>query len=54
MEGYFSPTDNSLKISVSNVPEFQKLLSQAKKEADQLQETIHQLENFSLNIRFDC
>lgn len=35
-----------------NLPEFKKLIKQAKKEADQLQETINRLENFELAIDF--
>lgn len=53
MEGYLSSQDNTLKISVTNIAEFQNLLSQVKKEADQLNETIRQLEKFELNIQFD-
>ena len=36
-----------------NLPEFNALLEQAKREADQLQKTINRLENFELNIDFN-
>lgn len=42
-----------LKIEVMNLPEFNALLEQAKREADQLQKTINRLENFELNIDFN-
>ena len=35
-----------------NLPEFRKLVKQAKTEADQLQETINRLKNFELAIDF--
>lgn len=41
-----------LRIEVMNLPEFKKLIKQAKKEADQLRETINRLENFELAIDF--
>ena len=41
-----------LNINVTNLPEFQKLIRQAKQEADQLQSTINRLSNFELNIDF--
>lgn len=54
MDGYFDKgrigENGNLKIEVTNVPEFKSLLLKAKEEADQLQGTIDQLENFDLNI----
>ena len=42
-----------LRIEVSNLPEFEELIEQAKKEADQLQETLNRLRYFDLNIDFE-
>lgn len=53
MNGYLNTQESTLKISLTNIEEFKNLLSQAKKEADQLNETIRQLEVFELNIQFD-
>ena len=54
MDGYFREGQvgeaGILKISVTNIPELKKLLNQAKEEANQLQDTIRQLENFDLSI----
>lgn len=54
MEGYYTKeTDlhtGRLHIEVVNLPEFKKLIKQAKLEADQLQKTINRLENFELLI----
>lgn len=44
--------DGTLSINVTNIPEFNELLQQAKKEANQLQQTIDRLSNFELNINF--
>ena len=64
MEGYFRRnSDNedcmdseaskgTLYIDMDNIPEFHALLSQARKEADQLNETIRKLERFDLEISF--
>lgn len=61
MKGYYIPSQNSkglevptgrLHIEVSNMPEFRKLVEQAKMEADQLKKTIDQLQYFELNIDF--
>ena len=56
MHGYFTKeTDlhtGRLHIEVVNLPEFKKLIKQAKLEADQLQKTINRLENFELLIEF--
>ena len=56
MEGYSTKeTDlhtGRLHIEVVNLPEFKKLIKQAKLEADQLQKTINRLENFELLIEF--
>ena len=40
----------NLRISVTNIPEFETLIEQAQKEADQLRETVRQLATFYLNI----
>ena len=61
MKGYYEPNQSGkglevptgrLSIEVSNMPEFQKLVEQAKQEADQLKKTIDQLQYFELNIDF--
>lgn len=61
MKGYYNPEQNGkglevptgrLSIEVSNIPEFYKLIEQAKEEADQLKITIDQLRHFELNIDF--
>lgn len=56
MEGYFDTKNDGngkLNISITNMPEFRKLLSQAEKEARQLNNTISELRNFELSIEFD-
>lgn len=62
MKGYFiedqsksvgDTTTGRLLIEVKNLPEFQNLISQAEKEADQLLRTIDQLSNFELKIDFN-
>lgn len=61
MKGYYDPeqsgkgmevTTGRLSIEVRNIPEFRKLVEQAKQEADQLKKTIDQLQYFELNIDF--
>ena len=56
MEGYYTKeTDlhtGRLHIEVVNLPEFKKLIKQAKLDADHLQKTIKRLENFELLIEF--
>lgn len=43
---------SELRISAENLPEFRVLLAQAKKEAEQLNNTIAQLSRFELLISF--
>lgn len=61
MKGYYEPNQSGkglevptgrLSIEVRNMPEFRKLVEQAKQEADQLKKTIDQLQYFELNIDF--
>lgn len=61
MKGYYTQEENGkglrvptgrLRIEVTNLPEFQALINQAKQEADQLQRTINRLSNFNLEIDF--
>lgn len=61
MKGYYNPEQSGtglevptgrLSIEVKNMPEFRKLVEQAKQEADQLKKTIDQLQYFELNIDF--
>ncbi len=44
--------DNHLKISAKNLPEFRDLIDQAKREAQQLNETISKLSRFDFDIEF--
>ena len=54
MEGYYIEEADlhtgRLRIEVANLPEFRKLIKQAKEEADQLYKTINRLEKFELSI----
>lgn len=61
MKAYYNPDQSGtglevpigrLNIEVKNMPEFRKLVEQAKQEADQLKKTIDQLQYFELNINF--
>ena len=56
MEGYYIEEADlhtgRLRIEVANLPEFRKLIKQAKEEADQLQRTINRLKNFEMEITF--
>lgn len=57
MEGYYrkgcpKPDSGRLSIEVMNLPDFYALIKQAKKEADQLYQTLGRLENFEFNIDF--
>lgn len=45
-------TGDQLKVSAENLPEFYRLLKQAKKEAEQLNQTISQLSCFEFSIGF--
>lgn len=51
-ESQFPVSTGRLNISVTNLPEFKKLLKQAE-EAEQLKETIRLLQIFDLKIDFD-
>lgn len=44
--------EEKLMISAENIPEFQKLLRKAEKEAEQLNQTLNQLSHFDFSIRF--
>ena len=53
MDGYFINNKNNtgiLNIEIKNIAALKDLVEKAKKEADQLSETINQLENFDLKI----
>lgn len=57
MEGYFvktegNPPSGTLHFDVQNLPEFQKLITQVKEEADRLQQTINQLSTFDFKVNF--
>lgn len=41
-----------LMISAENIPELHELIDKAKKEAEQLNQTLNQLSHFDLSIRF--
>lgn len=57
IEGYYTkglgPSTGTLYIEAKNLPEFRKLVNQAKEEADQLQATINRLKCFELEIAFN-
>lgn len=44
--------DGTLYISATNIQEFKCLINKAKKQADELQDTINQLEFFNLHFKF--
>lgn len=50
MYGYF--VNGCLNISVTNMEEFNLLLERAKKEAQQLNNTIDELSSFELKLNF--
>jgi hypothetical protein len=52
MFGNYSSNDGTLNILVTNFKEFESLIDKAKKQADELQETINQLEFFNLRFKF--
>lgn len=52
-ESQFPVSTGRLNISVTNLPEFKKLLKQAEEEAEQLKKTICLLQFFNLKIDFD-
>lgn len=45
---------NTLLISVTNLPDFEDLLKQARKEAEQLNSTLDKLSNFKFKISFSA
>lgn len=51
MDGNYS-SDGTLYIKATNLQKFQKLIEKAKKQADELQDTINQLEFFDFNFKF--
>lgn len=44
--------DGTLYISATNIQEFKCLINKAKKQADELQDTINQLEFFNFHFKF--
>lgn len=52
MFGNYSSSDGTLNILVTNFKEFESLIKKAKKQADELQDTINQLEFFNFSFRF--
>lgn len=52
MFGNYSSNDGTLNILVTNFKEFESLIDKAKKQADELQDTINQLEFFNFSFRF--
>lgn len=45
--------NDTLKISIKNLPELRVLTEQAEKEAQQLQHTLNKLSCFTINIEFN-
>lgn len=52
MFGNYSSSDGTLNILVTNFKEFESLINKAKKQADELQDTINQLEFFNWHFKF--
>lgn len=55
MNGHFcsvEETKGTLNISVTNIKKFKELIEKVENQADELQETISQLERFDLRIKF--
>ena len=52
MFGNYSSNDGTLNILVTNFKEFESLIDKAKKQADELQDTINQLEFFNFSFKF--
>lgn len=61
MEGYYNKESSGkelavptgrLSINVTNLPEFRGLIQTAKRQVDQLQQTVNWLSNFELHIDF--
>lgn len=52
MFGDYSSSDGTLNILVTNFKEFESLINKAKKQADELQKTINQLEFFNWHFKF--
>ena len=53
-KGFMNNANGTLHVSVTNLSEFERLVEQAKKQADELQKTINQLRNFDLDIHMYC
>lgn len=57
MEGYYEDKGigegGELRIAITNIAEYKKLIEQAKKETSQLERTINQLQKFELSVAFD-
>ena len=52
MFGNYSSSDGTRNILVANFKEFESLINKAKKQADELQDTINQLEFFNFSFKF--
>lgn len=52
MQGCFNQTDGTTAISARNNEKFLGLILQAQKQAEELQKTINQLENFDFIFKF--
>ncbi|WP_434352202.1 hypothetical protein [Trichococcus flocculiformis] len=53
MEGYHQSIDNNtshFRVAVTNINDFNELIHRAKKEAQQLNNTINELDRFYLNV----
>ena len=53
LDGYISKEKCTLHIQITNLESLKGLLEKAQKQADALNSTIRQLENFTLEITFD-
>ena len=52
MDLYAMKETGTVRIAVTNVTEFNRLLQKARAEADQLHRTIQELSSFCLDIKF--
>lgn len=54
MEGTYCSSDGTLYIKATNLQKFQELIEKAQKQADELQNTINQLEFFDFKFKFSA
>lgn len=52
MEMFTDKSNNTLHVEVTNIPQFNNLLQQARKETEQLSQTLGKLSCFTLDFKF--